>query len=193
MARLAQFAIDDRLAREGVWLCYGADLWLRIARIGNPAYQERMAQLQEPLMRGRRDVKSIPTSMLRPLIDKAMSEHVLLDWCNYDADEDPISDERYNALREGPNGAIAIDPPQYRDLRLETLLDETGELVTKPFENPPPEVLARPWQRVVPYSSAEAERILRDRRYQPLRDFVFTAALQEETFRARDLEGDAGN
>lgn len=196
MARLEQFAIDDNKARAGVWLCYGADLWLRIARMGNPSYQERMSALQKPLMRGRRDARSIPNSMMRPLIDKAMSEHILLDWRNYDAEVDPLSVDEYEAMMSPPGaepGQTITVSETCRDLRLETIIDETGELVTREIDNLPAKISERPWQPIVPYSVAEAEALLRNRSYQPIRDFVFTQSVTEETFRGEDLEDDSGN
>tara|TARA_R110002020_G_scaffold128335_5_gene287618 strand:+ start:8343 stop:8822 length:480 start_codon:yes stop_codon:yes gene_type:complete len=84
MARLSQIATDTEKAADGTWIEYcpamGDDdqpLELKIARLGNPAYNQRLQALIRP---HRRKVRAGFEGELEPFVKQAVAEHCLVDW-----------------------------------------------------------------------------------------------------------------
>jgi hypothetical protein len=110
MADLGKVRINVDLSTEGVWLPYIEDIELRIARNGNPRYEEcvqRLVQNNPDLTRAESEV-----------VDRAMAETVLLDWKNVqvNGEDIPYSVEKaYEFLSD----------PELRDFRSFVMVQST--------------------------------------------------------------------
>lgn len=77
--KISKFATDLDLEEEGVWVEIGDGAKLKVARVGNPRYRERIRQLTKPY---RNQIRSstLPEDISDDLVLKAFSECILLDW-----------------------------------------------------------------------------------------------------------------
>ncbi len=73
------------MEQEGVWVDAGG-LKLRIARMGNPKYNEYARQLGKPHAMQIRHGAGDAAKVLEDVIKKAMARHVLLGWENLEDD-----------------------------------------------------------------------------------------------------------
>jgi len=91
MAKLSKIATDTDKASEGQWVeyCPAIDkdepaLEFKIARLGNPAYNQRLQSLVRP---HRRKVRAGFESELEPFVKQAVAECCLVDWRGMQTDD----------------------------------------------------------------------------------------------------------
>lgn len=93
--RISRFRTDATKENEGVWVPLGAPddpdgFQLKIARLGNPAYEEMLRKIGKPYVRAIRMGTADP-KVIADLQKKAMAKHVLKDWKGLqDDDGNPI-------------------------------------------------------------------------------------------------------
>jgi hypothetical protein len=73
------FATDVKLETEGVWKDLGEGAELKVARIGNPAYNKEMQRLMKPykhlVSRG-----ALSEDVAQKILIEAMAKTILVDW-----------------------------------------------------------------------------------------------------------------
>jgi hypothetical protein len=83
---------------EGVWVDCGGDLRLKVARMGNPAYEEEIRKLAKPFMRQMR-LGTMSMEDMEGLAMKAVAKHIIQDWENLEDDSgEPIQFSKDKAL-----------------------------------------------------------------------------------------------
>jgi len=106
---IKQFRTDLDKAKKGVWVDVDPDgsVRVRVARLGNPAYQACLAELMG--VTGRRisgsTIRRTQDPELRTrAMKKAMARHVLLDWEGFTSDGEviPYSQQKAEELLEDP-------------------------------------------------------------------------------------------
>lgn len=96
--RISKFRTDRRAEEDGVWVDAGEGLQLRIARWGNPRYQEAMRRLGSPLL-PQIKTGTISEQASEEVLCKAMAETILLEWKNLqEEDGSEIKYSREKAL-----------------------------------------------------------------------------------------------
>ena len=109
MAKLSSVKIDPDLETKGVWVAFEGDMKFLIARAGNPAFQERMRKLREPIIDALRR-RSADPEKVEAMIQDAVAHHVLLDWEN-------VTDDEGKPIHYTPEVGIAtFANPGYRDV-----------------------------------------------------------------------------
>lgn len=124
MARLNRIATDTDKASEGQWVefCPAQDdddkpLELKIARIGNPAYTQRLQELVRP---HRRKVRMGFDDDLEKFVKQAVAECCLVDWRGlFDDDGKPIKYSKAKSIE-------ILTDPVYSDL-LDFVMDVGGD------------------------------------------------------------------
>lgn len=122
---LKDWITDAKLEEDGVWELVAPEhddkARILIARMGNPKYQQRFAELLEPHLPLLREGK-LERSVTNDLGIQAMGEHVLLSWEGIEEDGvklEPTLENRLRALRESRDflalvSARASDRAKYR-------------------------------------------------------------------------------
>lgn len=115
MARLNRIATSTERAADGQWVEFcpaqGDEpaLELKIARVGNPKYNQRLQELVRP---HRRKVRMGFDEDLEEFVKVAVAEHVLVDWRGLE-DEDgkaiPYSKEKSTELLTNPSYSDLFD------------------------------------------------------------------------------------
>jgi len=83
---------------EGVWVDCGADLRIKILRMGNPAYEEEIRKLAKPFMRQMR-LGTMSIEDMENLAKKATAHNIIQGWENLeDEDGTPIKFSKDKAL-----------------------------------------------------------------------------------------------
>ena len=77
---IREFATNEQLEQDGVWVEIGEGTQLLIARLGNEKYEKYLRKLGRPYLTQLR--YSGDAKLIQKLAIKAMSHHVLLDWKN---------------------------------------------------------------------------------------------------------------
>src|SRR5687768_6005127 len=88
--KISRLRTDQKKEAEGVWVPVGEGLEIRVARIGNPAYEAFLRRETRPVQRAVRAGMADPKAM-EEISNRAMARHVLLDWRNLE-DEVPDPD-----------------------------------------------------------------------------------------------------
>lgn len=109
MAKLSSIKTDTVKSENGVWVDYESGIRLKIARIGNPAFQSFVSSRQKNKIRGIRS-GSISSQEAEQITKEAVARHILLDWQN-------VEDEDGLPLRYSPEKSLEIlSDPQLSDL-----------------------------------------------------------------------------
>lgn len=74
---------------EGVWVDCGADLHLKVARLGNPAYEDALRKAGKPFMRQMR-LGTMKIEQMEKLAMKCVADHVLQDWKGLEEDDGTV-------------------------------------------------------------------------------------------------------
>jgi len=108
MVKLSNLAVDSTASEEGVWAEYEAGIEFKIARLGNPRYQQELARLIGRLSkRGQRDWAG---ERLEKAQRPAVARHIIRDWRNVDDDDG-------NTIPYSPEKALEIiSDPQYQPI-----------------------------------------------------------------------------
>ena len=72
-----------RATNDGVWAECGGGLRIKVARMGNPAYEESIRKSAKPFMRQMR-LGTMNVEDMEGLAMKAIAKHIILDWENLD-------------------------------------------------------------------------------------------------------------
>ena len=86
MAKLKALRQDREKASEGVWVEYAAGVELRIARWGNPRFDEAYAEKMRPHQAALR-AGVLPESVKESVLHATIAETILRDWRNVDHPE----------------------------------------------------------------------------------------------------------
>jgi hypothetical protein len=109
MAKLSSVRSDPDLESKGVWCTFEGSMKFLIARSGNPAYNERLRRLREPLIQNIR-ARDIDPEKIEAVVRECIAHHVLLDWQN-------VEDDKGEPIRYTPEvGLKVLADPAYRDV-----------------------------------------------------------------------------
>jgi hypothetical protein len=109
MAKLSAVQTDPALEAGGVWVHYTLGIRLKIARLGNPAYQKRLTELRQPMLSAIR-TRTVDAAKADDVLKQCAAEELLKGWENVTDDDDkPIE---YSPER----GLDVFRDPRYRDL-----------------------------------------------------------------------------
>ena len=101
--KISTFATDLDLEENGVWVDIGDGGKLKVARMGNPRYQEAVRRISKPHKTQIRN-KTISEDLSGELLLKAMADSILLDWKGIEDDKGkPIkysADMAYTLMRD---------------------------------------------------------------------------------------------
>ena len=86
MAKLSLVKTDPEREIDGVWVTYELDIELKIARIGNTAFDDLVRTLSEPHLKGIRN-KRLKPEQLEAITKKAAAETLLVDWKNIEGED----------------------------------------------------------------------------------------------------------
>ena len=78
-----------KTSAEGVWVDCGADLHLKVARLGNPEYEEALRKAGKPFMRQMR-LGTMKIEDMEKLAMKCVADHVLQDWKGLEEDDGSV-------------------------------------------------------------------------------------------------------
>jgi hypothetical protein len=95
MVKLSAIKSDPELEREGVWQDYELGIRVKVARMGNQAFDECVRKLSEPHLSGFRRNK-LPSEVLERITKQAVARHILLGWEGIDGEDGkplPYSEE----------------------------------------------------------------------------------------------------
>lgn len=99
--RFSNFKTDKKKETDGVDVEFGAGLTLRVARIGNPRYEAKIAELRRPhlqILRRQQD-SAEKDALIQEILQKVAAETVLLGWSGLTDDKDqPIPYSKEKAL-----------------------------------------------------------------------------------------------
>jgi len=107
MTKLSDLRVDPALETEGVWVDFAAGVRLRIARLANPRFQERIFALAHR----NGAAESEPTKEERDQqLRRAVAETVLVGW-------DQVEEEDGSPMPYSPERALEVlSDPGLRDL-----------------------------------------------------------------------------
>lgn len=109
MVKLSGLRIDADKANNGVWHDWRGVRWL-IARMGNPAYQEKLEQEMEPILHVIAANEGKKCDERDNAIMVAAAHGLLLDW-------EQLEDDNGNDLDFSPEAALRIfKDPELRDV-----------------------------------------------------------------------------
>lgn len=109
MAKLSSIKSDPSKAEGGVWVDYEAGIRLKVARMGNAAFEAFVRSKQRPKIRGFRAGK-ISDAEADALTREAVARHVLVGW-------EHIEDDKGNAIPYSPEKSIEfLADPALADL-----------------------------------------------------------------------------
>ena len=94
MGKLSKVKTDSKKEIEGIWEDYEEGIRLKIARMGNPLYDEEIYRLSKPVLKRSRE---IPADELERISKQAVAKYILVDWENIeddDGNEIPYSSEK---------------------------------------------------------------------------------------------------
>lgn len=110
--KLQNFATDESLEEQGVWVNLGNGVEVKVARMGNSAHKAEWRKLQQPHLKEIR-LNTLDEETARDLALKALSRTILLDWSgikDVDGKEVEYSEENaYEALRDNRDFRNAIE------------------------------------------------------------------------------------
>jgi hypothetical protein len=109
MAKLSALQTDPAREADGVWVSYALGMRFKIARLGTPAYQKRLAELRAPML-GAIRTRTVDAAKAEDVLKECAAHDLLKDWENVNDDEDkPIA---YTPER----GLEVFRDPRYRDV-----------------------------------------------------------------------------
>lgn len=113
------YRTDSEAERDGQWIEWAESTQLKIARLGNQAYQNRFQALLKP-HRHLRDRGLLPEDVQVEILNKCLAECILVDWKGvvYEGEELPYSVDNALKLLE-----------EFRDFR-EDVITVAGEQAT---------------------------------------------------------------
>lgn len=163
MAFLKNMRLDSKKVLEGRWVEWALGIRVKIARMNNPRYIEILTELKRPEFSRLRRGQRITMDILEPLIMKAMSEAIILDWENVD-DETVEPRTEQEMILEG------TDKKDWR-------YDSVQKL----------------WFKKLPYTPERGFAILQDPEYRDFYDFVNVESNETESYRLDEIEEARGN
>ena len=92
------YRTDENSEADGVWVDWGEETKLKIARIGNPNYQKRFQALLKP-HRHLRDRGLLPDEVQTEILNKCISETILLGWEGVEYEGEKLKYSAENALK----------------------------------------------------------------------------------------------
>lgn len=95
---LKQFKLDKKAEKEGIWVEIGDGAKIKVARLGNPAYQGAIRRMGKPFARQMRH-GGVDTDVLEGITRRAMARHILLDWEGLEVDGEAVEYSEKNALK----------------------------------------------------------------------------------------------
>ncbi len=102
------FATDKKKEQEGAWVDFGEGIRIKIARIGNPRYQEEFQRVSGPYKRQMRR-GTMRDEVAEKLLTKVMAKTIVLDWEGLEEDGKAVKYSAEKAER------ILTDYPDLRD------------------------------------------------------------------------------
>lgn len=92
-----RFGTDKQAEVEGVWIDMGDTSRVRLARVGNPRYEDLRRRLRAPYAAG--GFRSIPDDVQLQIYRRLLAETVIIDWEGFELDSEPFPFTAENALR----------------------------------------------------------------------------------------------
>jgi len=102
------FATDKDKEQEGTWVDFGDGIEIKIARIGNPRYQEEFQNVSRPYKRQLRR-GTLREEVAEKLLIKVVAKTIALDWKGLEEDGVQVPYSAENAER------ILTTYPDFRD------------------------------------------------------------------------------
>ena len=133
--KFSKFKTNQSLEIEGVWVDIGEGAKVKVARIGNTAYQKYLERSYKPYRKMQR-TGTVPEDLQRRLFIEALAHTILLDWDGFTDDADkPVVysvDAAISQLTEFKDFReliveIAAEAETFRDEEIE----EEAELLAK--------------------------------------------------------------
>ena len=111
--KISKFATDLDLEEKGTWVDIGEGGQILVARIGNPAYREKMRHLSKPYQSQIRQ-GTLPEDLNDEIFLKAIVETILLDWKG-------IEDDNGKEIKYSKDAAmkLLLGLRDFRDLVIE--------------------------------------------------------------------------
>lgn len=110
--KLKHFATDQDKETHGVWIFLGNDVWVKVARMGNPRYQEELTKLQGPHRRELRLGTMAREDSLQ-IYHTVLARTILLDWAGVeDTAGNPVEyseEAAIEAFRDNPDFLRAVE------------------------------------------------------------------------------------
>lgn len=118
--KISTFATDLDLEENGVWVDIGDGGQLKVARMGNPRYQEAVRRISKPHKTQIRN-KTITEDLSDELLLKSMAETILLDWKG-------IEDDKGKAIKYSVETAFKLmrDLRDFRNLVVELATEQAA-------------------------------------------------------------------
>lgn len=190
MAKLANWALDERKSTDGVWFQWAPKLYIQIARAGTAAYNKRLQELIRPHRGNARSRKGqTEDEFLQPFVEEAVADVCVRNWGadangQRDADGRLITDaEQWEVDWEG-DGPDPYDRNDDAAPAREAITDpQTGEV--RPAED------AR--QASLACTTANVLLLWKDPRFEDLRPFCRMTAGTEAHYYVDATEASAGN
>ena len=79
MPKLSKFQTSPEKSRDGVWVHYAENFWVRVARAGNPKYEARLMRLLKPHRR-RISMAENRAAAEKPFVIEAASHDIVTGW-----------------------------------------------------------------------------------------------------------------
>lgn len=113
--KFSKFKQDINKAEQGSWVDIGDGAKVKIARIGNKNYQDRVMELLKPYKQSIRN-KTVSDRVIEDVINIALAETVLVGWEGFKDDNgEEVPYNKGNALKY-------LQDPAYADFR--TLIND---------------------------------------------------------------------
>lgn len=85
--KFSKFKTNQSLEVEGVWVDIGEGAQVKVARIGNTAYQKYIERAYKPYRKMQR-TGTVPEDLQRRIFTDALANTILLDWKGFTDDND---------------------------------------------------------------------------------------------------------
>lgn len=117
---ISKIKTNPEAESKGAWVPFGGGTMFRIARIDNSEYVKMVSKALKTQKRAAK-TGSLDDGFVLDVMNKAIAEHILLDWKNLTDDEKPLAYSKKECLR------LMTDPfyKNLRDLVFETAQDES--------------------------------------------------------------------
>lgn len=190
MAFLTSIASNPDAERDGVWAPYIDGIYLRVARMWNPRYDERVATLT---VESTEAFGPTITPEIRNDIQRDAAADVLLtDWACVDG----ILDDDLNPVETEPLSEDHVDKPdEARCVDIPKMPGMVGpvKVMERRVNGLWYRDLGDQWLQIVRYNPELGRRIFADPRYRDMYMFVQTISNQSRRYRETALRAMAGN